>query len=112
MGRPAASLSTRAEQLWRALPLMTMVQAPQTSSRQPLSYTTGVVDLPSVVVGWAAMYCRQEITFIFGRRGTANSSHREGWPGPSCRRIRNVTVLSDDAGGRGSVVVGFIYHAL
>src|SRR4051812_14053986 len=60
-------LSTSAEQLWRTLPLMIMVHAPQTSSRQPLSQTGGVVGWPEVVVGLAAMYWRQEMMFMFAR---------------------------------------------
>src|SRR6266566_6292251 len=90
----APSFSTRAEQLWRTLPLMTMVHAPQTSSRQPLSQTGGVVCWPEVVVGLAAMYWRQEMTFICGRLGTANSSQRGGAVGPSWRRMRMMIFFS------------------
>ncbi len=46
--------------------------------------------------------------FMLGRRGMENSSHRADWPGPSWRRIRSVTVRSEEAGGGVSVVVGFI----
>ena len=106
-----SSLSTRAEHDWRALPLMSMVQAPHTSSRQPLSHTGGVVGVPSDVVAWAAMYCRQAMMFRFGRWGTANSSHRAGSLGPSWRRIRITTVRPARASGAVavvSVVVGFM----
>src|SRR3954452_15884671 len=72
---------------------MIIVQAPQTSSRQPLSHTGVVVCRPSVVTGLAAMYCRQEMMFMFGRQGRENSSQRLGLSGPSCRRIRIVIVL-------------------
>src|SRR3954464_3301084 len=91
MGWPlVVSLSTSAEQLWRTLPLMIMVHAPQTSSRQPLSQTGGVVAWPEVVVGLAAMYWRQEMMFMFGRWGTANSSQRGAAVGESWRRMRMV----------------------
>src|SRR5690242_13950656 len=63
-------LSTSAEQAWRVRPLMSIVQAPHTSSRHPLSQTGDVVSTPSVVTGWAAMYWRHEMTFMFGRWGT------------------------------------------
>src|SRR5450432_105054 len=70
IGSPGApSLSTSAEQDCRTRPLISIVQAPQTSSKQPLSQTGEVVDTPVVVVGLAAMYCRQEMTFMFGRQG-------------------------------------------
>src|SRR5215213_5286158 len=71
-----SSLSTKAEHDCRVLPLISIVQAPHTSSRQPLSHTGGVVCRPSVVTGRAAIHCRHEMTFMFGRCGTANSSHR------------------------------------
>src|SRR5437867_4189023 len=71
IGSPfSATLSTSAEQLCRTLPLMIIVHAPQTSSRQPLSQTGGVVCWPEVVVGLAAMYWRQEMMFMFCRQGT------------------------------------------
>jgi hypothetical protein len=96
IGSPGSpSLSTSAEQLWRTLPLITMVQAPQTSSRQPASHTGGVVATPEVVVGLAAMYWRQEMMFICGRWGTANSSHREAALGPSWRRMRMMILRSE-----------------
>src|SRR5687767_15791704 len=65
-----SSLSTRAEQLCRVLPLISIVHAPQTSSRQALSHTGEVVGVPSAVTGWAAIHWRTEITFICGRWGT------------------------------------------
>src|SRR5688500_4775819 len=95
----SSSLSTRAEHDWRVLPLISIVQAPQTSSRQPLSHTGVVVCFHSVVTGLAAMYWRQEMMFMFGRRGTANSSHRavSGLSGPSCRRMRMITFRPAEA---------------
>src|SRR5207237_6612462 len=87
-------LIDQAEQLWRTLPLMTMVHAPQTSSRQPLSQTGGVVCCPEVVTGLAAIAWRQEIMFMLGRQGTANSSQREAALGPSWRRMRMVIFRS------------------
>src|SRR5215204_4209472 len=90
----SVSLSTRAEQLWRTLPLMTMVHAPQTSSRQPLSQTGGVVCWPEVVTGLAAMAWRQEMMFMLGRQGTANSSQRDAAVGLSWRRMRMVILRS------------------
>ena len=50
-----------------------MVQAPQTSSRQPESHTTGSTSSPLVVVGWAAMYCSTLMMFCAGFTGTSNS---------------------------------------
>src|SRR3954471_22528297 len=95
MGWPlVVSLSTRAEQLWRTLPLMIMVHAPQTSSRQLLSQTGGVLCWPAVVTGLAAMAWRQEMTFMLGRYGMANSSQREAALGPSWRRMRMVILRS------------------
>src|SRR5436305_4513812 len=90
----SVSLSTRAEQLWRTLPLMTMVHAPQTSSRQPLSHTGGVVCCPEVVTGLAAIAWRHEMMFMLGRYGTANSSQRDAALGPSWRRMRMVIFRS------------------
>ena len=60
----------------RTLPLISMVQAPQTSSRQLLSHTIALVCLPSTVTGlrWIAM--RHEITFMPGRHSSSNSSQR------------------------------------
>ena len=46
---------------------------------------------------------------MFGRRGTENSSQREGLSGPSCLRIRSLTAVSDEEEGGGSVVAGLIY---
>src|SRR5437868_2046539 len=92
-------LSTSAEQLCRTLPLMIMVHAPQTSSRQPLSHTGGVVCWPDVVTGLAAMDWRQEMMFMFGRYGTENSSQRGEAVGPSCRRMRMTILRSLLLGG-------------
>ena len=58
----------------RAWPLMSMAQAPQTSSRQLESSVTGVVFLPSLVTGLAAMSISDEVTFMPGRWGSSNSS--------------------------------------
>ena len=91
---PASPIfSTRVLHDWRALPLTTIVQAPHTSSKQPLSHTGGVVATPSTVVGWAAIHWRQEMTFMFGRCGTSNSSQRPSADGPSWRRMRRRIVL-------------------
>src|SRR3954469_17423720 len=89
---------------------MSIVQAPQTSSRHPLSHTGVVVCTPPVVIGLAAMYCRHEMMFMFGRCGTANSSQRGGLLGPSWRRMRMITrrVVSSGAPAVASVVVGFM----
>src|SRR5690242_5033717 len=90
---------------------MIIVHAPHTSSRQPLSQTGVVVCLPSVVTGFAAMYCKHEMMFICGRRGTENSSHRAGLSGPSCRRMRMITRRDSPlscAEAVASVTVGFI----
>src|SRR3954470_17456209 len=43
---PSVNLSISAEQLCRTFPLMIIVHAPQTSSKQPLSQTGGVVLVP------------------------------------------------------------------
>src|SRR6266404_9012725 len=59
-------LSSRAEQAMRALPLISMAQEPQTSSRQFESYVTGVVFLPSRVTGLAAISINAEVTFMPG----------------------------------------------
>ena len=52
---------------------------------------------PLVVNGLAAMCWRQAMMFMFGRRGTANSSHRGAVSGRSWRRIRRTIIcwLSD-----------------
>ena len=55
-------LAMSAEQLWRTRPLMTMVHEPQTSSRQPLSHATGVVEAPATVFGFAAIHCSTLMT--------------------------------------------------
>ena len=48
---------------------MTIVQAPQTSSRQLQSQATGATFLPSAVVAWAAIRCSTLMTFISGSYG-------------------------------------------
>src|SRR6202007_1511061 len=73
-----SNLSTSAEQAMRALPLISMAQEPQTSSRQLESKETGVVFLPSRVTGFAAMSRKQMMMFSDGRHGSANSSQRAG----------------------------------
>src|SRR6266487_2102975 len=62
----------------RALPLISMAQEPQISSRQFESYETGVVFLPSRVTGFSAMSRRQMMTFMEGRHCRENSSQRAG----------------------------------
>src|SRR2546430_13943012 len=69
-----------------------MVQDPHTSSRQAASQAGGVVVFPSVVTGLRWICISTEMTFAFGRRSTWNSSHREGWPGPSLRSILTMTL--------------------
>src|SRR3989344_9498815 len=56
--------STRAAQAWRTFPLINMVQAPQTSSKQLDSQTTGVTFSPFLFLGLRTTYIRQAITFI------------------------------------------------
>src|SRR5947199_9481798 len=80
-----SNLSTRAEQAMRALPLMSMAQLPQISSRQLESYVTGVVGLPSSVVGFSAISPRRLVMLRFGRYGMENFSVRPGLSGVSCR---------------------------
>src|SRR5205807_8362089 len=69
----------------RALPLMSIAQEPQISSRQFESYVMGVVFFPSRVTGFSAMSRRQMMTFIEGRQFRENSSQRAGSLGPACR---------------------------
>ncbi len=68
------SLSMRAEQAWRGTPLMTMEQAPQTSSRQLLSHTTGLIRFPALFTGFSWISMRQAITFMFSCQGIEKSS--------------------------------------
>src|SRR5260370_41806842 len=49
------SLSTRAEQAIVALPLVSMAQGPQISSRQVEAEVIGVVGLPVAATGWSAV---------------------------------------------------------
>src|SRR6267378_3777889 len=74
-----ASLSISAEQACRTLPLITIVQEPQTSSRQAASQAGGVVLFPSAVTGLRWICISTEMTLALGRRSTWNSSHRCGW---------------------------------
>src|SRR5260370_3623309 len=69
----------------RALPLISMAQEPQISSRQFESYEIGVVFFPSRVTGLSAMHRKQMMTFIDGRNLRENSSHRAASFGPACR---------------------------
>ena len=59
--------ATSAEHAWRTRPLMTIVQEPQTSSRQAASQTTGATVLPSVVTGSFWICSSALLTFICGR---------------------------------------------
>src|SRR5882672_6982370 len=87
-----ASLSISAEQACRTLPLITIVQEPQTSSRQAASQAGGVVVFPSAVTGLRWICISTEMTLALGRRSTWNSSQREAWPGPSLRSILTMTL--------------------
>src|SRR5271155_3433390 len=77
----------------RALPLISMAQEPQTSSRQLESKVTGVVFLASRVTGFSAMSRRQIMIFIDGRHGSANSSQRAASFGLAWRLMRRTTCL-------------------
>src|SRR5881296_1134354 len=68
-----------------ALPLISIAQEPQISSRQFESYEIGVVFFPSRVTGFSAMSRKQIMTFIDGRHLRENSSHRAASLGPACR---------------------------
>src|SRR5215831_18670460 len=78
----------------RALPLMSMAQEPQTSSRELESYEIGVVRLPSRVTGFSAMSRRQMMTFIDGRQLRANSSQYGAPCGLTCRLTFMMTFFS------------------
>ena len=73
-GLSSSSRSTSAEQACRTRPLMTIVQAPQTSSRQLQSQATGATCVPSTVVAMAAIRCSTLITFMSRSYGTRNRS--------------------------------------
>src|SRR6266851_5632536 len=88
-----SSWSTSAEHAMRAFPLMRIAQEPHTSSKQFESWDTGVVCLPSRVTGFSAISRRQIITFIDGRQGSENSSHRDASFGLACRFILTITFL-------------------
>lgn len=90
----SARLSTSALQAWRALPLITIEQLPHTSSRQLDSQNTGVVGRPSAVTGLRWICMRAKITFMLGRRSTANASQTDGADGFACRRTASRTVAS------------------
>ncbi len=51
----------------RALPLMSMAQEPQISSRQLESYVMGVVARPETSTGLSAISPRSEVMFMPGR---------------------------------------------
>src|SRR5665213_3474987 len=63
------SLSTSAEQAIIALPLISIAQEPQISSRQLESYVMGVVSTPETVVGLSAISPRSEVMFKYRRTG-------------------------------------------
>lgn len=63
-GLASSSRSIKAVQACRTRPLMIIVQAPQTSSRQLQSQATGATGLPSAVRPKAAIFCRALITFM------------------------------------------------
>src|SRR5438270_11092744 len=75
----------------RALPLMSIAQEPQISSRQFESYVMGVVFFPSRVTGFSAMSRRQMMTFIEGRQLKENPSRRAGSFGPAGRYTSTIT---------------------
>src|SRR3989338_1493201 len=79
----------RGEQGRRPLPLITIEQEPQTSSRQAASQTTGVVFSPFAVTGRFWISIRQLITFMEGRYGISNSSQYDSDLGSSRRLILN-----------------------
>ena len=58
--------SMSAEQAWRGVPLIIMLQAPHTSSRHTLSHTTGVVGSPLAFTGFLRISISAETTFICG----------------------------------------------
>ncbi len=62
-----SSVSTRAEQAWRARPLIRMEQDPQTDSMQFDSHTGGATRLPSMVTGFSRMAMRAETTLCSAR---------------------------------------------
>src|SRR6185436_2392948 len=86
-------LSTRAEHDWRARPLMTIVQMPQTCSRQFMSQEGGVVFFPDLVTGFLRISIRHEMTLRFGRYGISNSSQCGEASGFSRRLICISTVF-------------------
>src|SRR6266566_8488450 len=80
----------------RALPLRSMAQEPQISSRQFESYEMGVVFSPSRVTGFSAMSRRQMMTFIEGRHLRENSSQHAASFGPACRFTLTMTCFVSD----------------
>src|SRR5712691_11340539 len=97
-----ASLSISAEQACRTLPLITIVQEPQTSSRQAASQAGGVVLFPSGVTGLRWICISTEMTLALGRRSTWNSSQRCGW----LRSMRTTTfsVIVPRLGGEDGIL--------
>src|SRR5690625_689622 len=69
-----SKLSTNVAQDCLAVPLITIEQAPQTSSKQLISQYTGAVFLPSAVTGFFCISINPEITFMFRRYGMLNVS--------------------------------------
>ena len=89
-----SSFAISAEHDCRTRPLMIMVQAPQTSSRQLESHTTGEVALPSAVTGLRWISIRHEMTFAPRCGSTAKSSQcwLPGTPRLMRRRILSAMV--------------------
>jgi len=69
-GRSSRSRSTRAVHAWRTRPLITIVHAPHTSSRQLHSQATGATRRPSAVHERAAIFWSTLITFMSGSYST------------------------------------------
>ena len=100
--------STSAEQACRVRPLISIVQAPQTSSRQLQSQATGAVFLPSSVSACAAIFCSTLITFRFGSYGIRCRSQRRRTGRSPARRMRMESVLFVDP----LVVIAILSHAM
>ena len=78
---------------WRGLPLITIEQAPHTSSRQFDSHTTGLVLSPLALTGLRWISISALMTFMFGRYGMSNVSVYGFESGLSCRVMMNLTVF-------------------
>src|SRR5690625_4671194 len=79
-----SKLSTNVAQDCLAVPLITIEQAPQTSSKQLISQYTGAVFLPSAVTGFFCISINPEITFMFRRYGMLIVSSSGSYSGQSC----------------------------